>query len=111
MEVSFANERLKRACESAPERRRRFGEPAAGKLKARLDDLDAAASMEDVRNLPGRWEELTGDRRGQFSCRLFGGLRLIVRPKRQPPPVKPDGGLDWQGIDQVTVLEVVDYHD
>ena|SRR5438874_13830176 len=111
MEVGFANERLKKTFESPAERKKRFGEPAAGKLKTRLDDLDAAQSMEDMRNLPGHWEELTGDRKGQFSCRLASGLRLIVRPKRQPPPAKPDGGLDWRAVDQVTVLEVVDYHD
>jgi proteic killer suppression protein len=110
MEVSFVDERLKRACESASERRRRFGEPAAGKLKSRLDDLDAAQCMEDMRNLPGHWEELKGDRKGQFSYRLAGGLRLVIVPRRQPPPTKPDGGLDWRAIDQVTVLEVVDYH-
>ena len=51
-----------------------------------------------MRNLPGHWEELTGDRKGQFSCRLASGLRLIVRPKRQPPPAKPDGGLDWRAV-------------
>jgi hypothetical protein len=38
-------------------------------------------------------------------------MRLVIAPKRQPPPVKPDGGLDWRAIDQVTVIEVVDYHD
>lgn len=111
MEISFATERLKKTCESTAERKKRFGEPAASKLKTRLDDLDAAQSMEDMRHLPGHWEELKGDRKGQFSCRLAGGLRLIVCPIRQPPPTKPDGGLDWRAIDQVTVLEVVDYHD
>jgi toxin HigB-1 len=111
MEVKFANERVRKTCESAAERKKRFGEPAATKLKTRLDDLDAAQSMEDMRNLPGHWEELTGKRKGQFSCRLAGGLRLVVCPSRDPAPVKPDGGLDWRAIDQVTVLEVVDYHD
>jgi toxin HigB-1 len=111
MEVSFATERLKKSCESAADRKKLFGEPTASKLKTRLDDLDAAQSMEDMRKLPGHWEELTGDRRCQFSCRLAGGRRLIVGPTRQPPPAKPDGGLDWRAVDQVTVIEVVDYHE
>lgn len=110
MEVTFSSERLKRQCETAAERKKCFGEPAAKNLKARLDDLDAAHCMEDMRHLPGRWEELTGDRTGQFSCRLDKALRLILRPKRQPPPTKPDGGMDWQAIDQITVIEVVNYH-
>lgn len=111
MEVSFQNERLKKTCESGSERKKRFGEQSAGKLKTRLDDLDAAHTLEDMRNLPGHWEELKGDRKGQFSCRLAGGMRLIIAPKRQPPPTKPDGGIDWRAIDQVTVIDVVDYHD
>ena len=111
MEIRFASERLKKSCEMSGERKKRWGELAAGKLKARLDELDAALTLDDMRNLPGRWEQLTGDRKGQLSCRLTGGLRLIVHPTRQPPPAKPDGGLDWRAIDQVTILEVVDYHD
>lgn len=111
MEITFPDPRLKKLCEDTAQRKRKFGEPVAGKLKIRLDELDAAQCMEDMRYLPGHWEELRGDRKGQFSCRLAGGMRLVIAPKRQPPPVKPDGGLDWRAIDQVTVIEVVDYHD
>ena len=67
--------------------------------------------MEVMRKLPGAWEELTGGRKGQFSCRLDKKLRLLVRPTRQPPPLKPDGGLDWPAVDAITVIEVVNYHD
>lgn len=94
--------RLKQACETATERQCKWGQPAAKNLKTRLDDM---------RHLPGRWEELTGDRLGYFSCRLDKALRLIVRPTRQPPPTKQDGGLDWQHIDQITITEVVNHHD
>lgn len=111
MEISFADARLKQACEAAAERQRKWGQPAAKNLKTRLDDLRAAKCMEDMRNLPGRWEELSGDRTGYFSCRLDKGLRLILRPTRQPPPSKQNGGLDWQHIEQVTITEVVNYHD
>jgi toxin HigB-1 len=111
MEVNFLNERLKKILQSSSDRKKRYGEPAASKLKARLDDLDAAPNLESMRNLPGHWEELTNDRKGQLSCRLTGGLRLIVKPTHQPLPNKPVGGMDWRAIDQVTILEVVDYHD
>lgn len=109
--VLFVDRRLKTQCEDKSTRQRAFQKAAADKLAARLDDLRAAADMETVRRLPGSWEELTGDRKGQFSCRLDRKLRLIVRPTRQPPPTKPDGGLDWAAIDAVTVIDVVNYHD
>lgn len=111
MEISFVEPRLKQACETATERQRKWGQPAAKNLKTRLDDLRAAHCMDDMRHLPGRWEELTGDRLGYFSCRLDKALRMIVRPTRQPPPTKQDGGQDWQHIDQITITEVVNYHD
>ena len=111
MKILFASDRDKKLFETKSDQVRRFGPDAAKKLKARLDDLDAADSMEDMRNLPGKWDELTGDRAGQFSARLTGALRLVVKPTRQPPPVKPDLGLDWRAIDSITVIEVVDYHD
>ena len=111
MEVLFVDARLKQACEAATERQRKWGQPAAKNLKTRLDELRAARCMEDLRGLPGRWEELTGSRLGYFSCKLDKGLRLILRPTSQPPPVKEDGGLDWQAIDRMTITEVVNYHD
>ena len=95
MEISFVDARLKHACETLSERMRKWGQPAAKNLKSRLDDLRAARCMEDMRNLPGRWEELTGERRGVFSCRLDKALRLILRPSRQPPPSRKTVG--WTG--------------
>ena len=111
MKVEFLNAKLKKSCEDKAARQRLFQKAAADNLATRLDDLAAAASMETMRHLPGSWEELTGNRKGQFSCRLDKKLRLVIRPTKQPPPAKPDGGLDWAAIDAVIVLEVVNYHD
>ena len=111
MQVEFLNVRLKKSCEDKATRQRLFQKAAADKLATRLDDLAAAVNMDTMRQLPGSWEELTGDRTGQFSCRLDKKLRLVIRPTKQPPPAKADGGLDWAAIDTVTVLEVVNYHD
>ena len=111
MNVEFIDHRLKKTCEDKSARQRAYQKDAAAKLAQRLDDLRAAATMDAMRPLPGSWEELTGNRRGQFSCRLDKKLRLVVKPTRQPPPTKADGGLDWAAVDAITVLEVVNYHD
>lgn len=111
MQVEFVDARLKRLCEDKTVRQRQWQKAAADKLASRLDDLAAAADLEMLRKLPGKWEELTGDRKGQFSCRLDKKLRLVIRPTKQPPPAKPDGGLDWCAVDAVTVLDVENYHD
>ena len=88
-----------------------LGAESAKKLRTRLDDLDAAQNMENMRHLPGHWEELKHARAGQFSARLHGGMRLIVKPQKEPPPTKPDGGLNWLAIDSLYIIEVVNYHD
>ena len=111
MKIYFLSDRDKARLESPKQVAKAFGAEAAKKLKLRLDDLDAAQSMADMRGVPGRWEELKNDRAGQFSARLHGGLRLIIKPQKHPPPLKPDGGLDWAAIESIYIVEVVDYHD
>ena len=111
MKIDFLNQKDKAFFESSKQVTKEHGPENAKKLKHRLDDLDAAQCMEVMRVLPGHWEELKNDRAGQFSVRLQGGLRLIVKPQKQPPPTKPDGGLDWAAIDSIYIIEMVDYHD
>lgn len=111
MKIDFLSSKKKEFFENSKQLTKAFGPESAKKLKTRLDDLDAAQSMEDMRQLPGHWEELTEDRAGQFSARLHGGSRLIMKPQKQPPPTKPDGGIDWRAIDSIYIIEVVDYHD
>lgn len=111
LKIDFLSARDKEFFESSKQVTKAHGPENAKKLRRRLDDLDAAHSMEDMLGLPGHWEELKNDRAGQFSARLHGGLRLIVKPQKQPPPSKPDGGLDWPAIDSIYIVEMVDYHD
>lgn len=111
LKIDFLNAKDKAFFESAKDVKKVHGAENEKKLRIRLDDLLDAQSMDDMRNLPGHWEELKNDRAGQFSARLHGGLRLIVKPQKQPPPTKLDGGLDWRAIDSIHILEMVDYHD
>ena len=80
-------------------------------IRRRLDDLRAALSLEVMRNWPGRCHELKGDRTGQLSLDLDGPYRLLFRPAHEPPPEKPDGGLDWKQVAAVIIVGVVDTHD
>jgi proteic killer suppression protein len=63
----------------------------------RLQILDAATSLEDLRNLPSnRLEALKGDRKGQFSIRINQQWRLCFEwPPGAPGPSR---------------VEIVDYH-
>jgi proteic killer suppression protein len=108
--IAFRTSKLARLCNETAKAQRKYGAEAATKLRRRLDDLDAVPSLDDFKYLPGDCEELKADRRGQLSLKLTGGLRLIFTPDHDPPPVKPDGGLDWTAVTAVRIEEIVDYH-
>ena len=69
----------------------------ARKAQMKLDQLDAATSIDDLAALPGnRFEALKGDRRGQFSIRINDQWRICFEwPKGSRGP---------------TNVEIVDYH-
>jgi proteic killer suppression protein len=58
----------------------------------------------------GRPHPLTGDRAGQFSVDLDGPMRLLFEPAELPPPTLPSGGIDWQQVSSVRLLEIGDTH-
>lgn len=61
----------------------------------RLQTLDYASAIEDLKNPPGnRLEKLKGDRKGQWSIRINDQFRICFR---------------WDGKDAWDV-EIVDYH-
>ena len=111
MDIQFANEALRKLCHDDGRAKKSLGDPGAKKLRSRLDDLRDAPNLETMRSLPGRCHELRGDRAGCLALDLHGAKRLVFEPLDQPPPAKPDGGLDWTKVTGVRVVFVGDYHD
>jgi proteic killer suppression protein len=73
---------------------RRWGNIARIALR-RLQTVDFASAIEDLKNPPGnRLEKLKGDRKGQWSIRISDRYRVCFR---------------WDGKDARDV-EIVDYH-
>ena len=111
MEISFASSKLAKLCNSQQEMRGKLGPRCAERLQQRLEELRAAATLEDMRSLPGaRCHELTQDRKGQLAVDLVHPRRLVFEPANDPAPTKADGGLDWLKVTEIVILEVVDYH-
>jgi proteic killer suppression protein len=72
--------------------------------------LRDATTLEDVRNLAGKFHELKGDRKGEWACDLDQPYRLVFTPHERPIPVNEDGQYIWAEICGVEIIEVVDYH-
>ena len=111
MDIVFSSKKLEGICNSEKERRKRLGQREGDLLGRRLDDLCAATALEDMRNLPGRCHELTGDRTGQLALDLVHPHRLIFEAANDPVPRKPDTGLDWPKVTAIRIIEIAqDYH-
>ena len=111
MEVSFATKSMQKCCSEEKAMQKRWGKNLARKLKQRLMELGAATTLQDIRRIPpARCHELKGKRKGQLSVELEHPYRLIFKPDHSPVPRREDGGLDWDGVTKVVLIEVEDYH-
>ena len=94
MIVSF---RDKRTREFAEGRHVKAFSGFSRQAEMKLDQLEAATTVQDLAVLPGnRLEALKGDRKGQYSIRINDQWRICFEwPSRSPGPVN---------------VEIVDYH-
>jgi proteic killer suppression protein len=110
VEITFTDKKLEKLANDDRKRLAAMGKKRAERFKLRLDDLMGAENLEAVRNLPGNYHELTGNRKGQWACDLDQPYRLIFTPQERPIPTDADGKYIWLEILGVEVIEIVDYH-
>ena len=108
MQIAYASKTIQRLCEEDKHQRKQLGEQRAKRLKNRLAELRAVENVSQLRL--GRPHSLTADRAGQYSVDLDGPMRLLFEPTDQPPPTLPSGGIDWQQVSSVRLLEIGDTH-
>ncbi len=97
MRLGYADRELERICTDTRYMQRKLGAQVAKALRLRIAELRYATEMADLLLGTGRWEELSGDRAGQWSARLTANWRLIVQS-------------DEGSSITVIVMEIVDYH-
>lgn len=111
MLIYFGTRKLQKTCSSAKEMNKAYGTTRARKLQQRLMELQAAANLSHIARVPPpRCHELVADRHGQLSVDLDHPFRLIFIPANDPLPLREDGGLDWERVTEIEVIEVVNYH-
>ena len=109
MKIQFATKKLQKIMTKEKELKKKFGDDGARRVQSRLSQLEAADTLDDLRKLPGRCHELSGDLKNHLAVDLQHPYRLIFRPV-EPVPTKKDGGLDWTRVIEVVVIDVIDYH-
>ena len=108
MQITYASKAIQRLCEEDKHQRKQLGEKRAKRLKNRLNELRAVDNVSQLQL--GRPHALTEDRAGQYSVDLDGPMRLLFEPTDQPPPTLEAGGIDWQQVTSVRILEIGDTH-
>lgn len=92
-----------------------YGRASAKKIKIRMNEFRAAASLQDFwppKCRPSRCHELVGGKRaGRFSVDLNQPYRLLFTPEHDPKPTHEDGSLDWFRVTTIKILDVEDTHD
>ena len=93
----IVSHRDKRTADFAGGKRVKAFEGIERAVRLKLDRLEAAHTVQDLRALPGnRFEALKGDRKGQYSIRINDQWRICFEwPDTSPGPVN---------------VEIVDYH-
>jgi len=110
MEITFANSKLAKLCNSDKKLRGKYGPRMADLIQQRLADLEAAENLEVMRMLPGQCHELTQNLAGLLALDLVHPDRLAFRPEHDPSPTKKGGGLDWLRVTKIEIVGIGDYH-
>jgi plasmid maintenance system killer protein len=109
LEVFFDDPDLAEACASEKELRKKCGVVRAKKIQQRLKDLRSAATLANMRTLPGRCHELRENLAGLLSLDLDHPYRLLFRPASDGE-AGPGGGLEWSAVTAVAIVSVADTH-
>lgn len=111
MVILFDDNKLAKICNSSKELNRKYGSISGNKILQRLSELNACDSLADMKHIPGaRCHELHENRKGQFAVDLKHPRRLIFKPSNPENCRKADGGLNWALIEEITIIEIADYH-
>ncbi len=89
---------------NSKELERTYGARQARKITQRMNELYAAESLHDIKNIPSsRLHPLLGNYKDCFAIDLVHPYRLIIRPE--------DGDIeDYRTITILDIIKVDDYH-
>jgi len=111
MQITFINKKLAKLLGSQKETLRAYGPDNGRRILLRLQQMADAGNLAELARLPQtRVHELKADRDEQISVDVKHPYRLLMVPGHAEASRKPDGGLDWTRITQITVTAIVDTH-
>ena len=112
MQITFRTRKLQKICSTKAESKKHLGAKCSRKLQRRMMELKAAQTLADISHLPpARCHELTGNRAGQLSVDLEHPYRLLFIVANNPYPERERGGLEWEGVTEIEIMDIADTHE
>ena len=98
MDITYKKRKIEKICTHAKTAERTYGREMADKIHQRIDEIDAADTVEMMVQFHiGRCHPLTQNRRGQYAMDLVHPYRLVFEK-------------NGDEIQIANILEIVDYH-
>ena len=98
MDITYKNKKIEKVCTDAKAAERTYGREMAEKIHHRIDEIDAADTVEMmVQFRIGRCHPLARNRKGQYAVDLIHPYRLVFEK-------------NGDEIQIANILEIVDYH-
>lgn len=110
MLITFADRKLRKYANDNRLAIMKMGNKRAKLYQMRLDDLAAAESFAELEFLPGRFHQLSGNRKDQWACDLDHPYRLVFEPAELSIPKDKDGKQLLIEIRRLEIVDITNYH-
>ena len=110
MNITFADNKLKKYANDNKLAIRKMGEQRAKLYQRRLDDMYDAFCFADLKELPGNFHQLIENRKDQWACDLDQPYRLIFGSSENPIPKDQHGNQILIEIKSLEIIEIDNYH-
>lgn len=104
IEIAFLSKSLRAICTSEIVAQEKLNANVARKLKARLADLRAANSVNDL--IAGNPRELEGNYPSRFAVDLCDGYHLIFCSNHNSTPLAGADMVDWSKVSRIKILNI-----
>lgn len=80
IQLKYSSKKLEKQCTSMAAMQKAYGPEISKQLSERIFQLRTSDTLGDLLTpaAPGKWETLSGDRKGEISARVSANQRLIV---------------------------------
>lgn len=106
LELSFSHKKLRDLCYSEFLAKQTYGPELAQSLRKRIADLAAVHTASELFHLPGKPQELAGDRQGQMAIELNNGFRLYFKSGHLDERTDESGKTDWSRVRRIKLIDL-----